>query len=212
MFHQDILNDNQKEILSKLAFPSEGEFYLSGGTALALQLGHRTSIDFDFYSQKEFEGSSLLKGFQRTLPDLEVLLLEKDTVRVIVGQTELSFFYYDYPLLEPLVPYDGIRLASKKDIAAMKLSAIVQRGAQRDFIDIYYLLKGYSLEELLSFALAKFRGYQEMLILRALVYFEDAENEQDRQGIQVVDPQFSWEEAKNTIVDAVKNYQLGMGK
>ena len=208
MFHPAILNEDQKRILKELAFLAEREFYLAGGTALSLHLGHRTSTDFDFYSPKAFDATELFKKLQKALPEIKILQSEKGTARAIVTKTEVSFFEYDYQLLEQLVPFEEIELASVQDIAAMKLAAIVQRGTQRDFIDVFYLLKEHSIEELISFALAKFPGYQEMLILRALIYFNDAEDSEDARGIKVLDNDFSWPSVKKAIQDEVKKYQL----
>ena len=92
----------------------------------------------------------------------------------------------------------------------MKLAAIIQGGTRRDFIDIYYLLNFYTLGELINFAIKKYPGYQLMLILRALIYLEDAENEKYPRPIKVLDPDFSWGKAKNKIFAEVKKYQLSI--
>src|SRR3990167_11162025 len=97
-------------------------------------------------------------------------------------------------------------------VAAMKLAAIIQRGTRRDFIDIYFLLNFYTLGELINFAIKKYPGYQQMLILRALIYLEDAEKEKYPRPIKVLDPDFSWEKAKKKIFAEVKQYQLSILK
>lgn len=209
MFHQNILNTHQQSLLGKLNLQKTGEFYLAGGTALALQLGHRTSLDFDFYSERPFDSLKLLTNLQKSIPKLVVQDQSEDTLRLFSGDTELSFFAYPYPVLKPLVQFETIKLASKEDIAAMKLIAIVQRGTQRDFVDIYFLMQEFSMKELLSFITQKFPGYQGMVLLKALVYFEDAESGEPRRGIRVFDPEYSWEKAKRYIINKVKQYQLG---
>lgn len=214
MFHPDILRKIQLQILERLAFPRNSGFYMAGGTALALQLGHRRSIDFDFYSRRHFRSDRLFQDVKKLFPSASVSFQEENTLRLEILGTELSFFSYDYPLILPLRTFRAVRLASPPDIAAMKIAAIIQRGTRRDFIDIYYLLRHYSLEELIQFTLKKYSGYQVMLILRALIYFEDAEKdkEKNRRALAVLDKNFSWEQAKRKIVEEVKEYQLRMLK
>ena len=209
--HPNILNKNQLAIVKKLKLPETPSFYLAGGTALALQIGHRTSIDFDFYSQKNFSSSQLAQHIKKTFPNAKALFTEEDTLKTAVGKTELSFFYYSYQMLEPFIKFQSLHLASLADIGAMKLAAIVQRGTKRDFIDIYYLLKIYSLEKIIAFALKKYSPYQPMLILRSLIYFEDAETK-DTRPLRIFDPNFSWPEAKDKIFAEVKKYQLSLLK
>jgi len=178
---------------------------------LALQIGHRTSVDFDFYSKEPFDNLELLASLQEQISDLTVQSQEEKTLRVFSQDTEVSFFVYPYPLIRPTVQFDQLKLASKEDIAAMKLIAIVQRGTQRDFVDIYFLLQEFSLRELLSFATQKFAGYQEMLFLKALVFFDDAENTVPQSGVRVLKPDYSWQKAKAYVIAEVKKYQLEMG-
>jgi hypothetical protein len=196
-------------LLGKLNLQEAGDFYLAGGTALALQLGHRTSLDFDFYSEKPFDSLKLLTILQQHTPEVVVQDQSEDTLRIFSKDTELSFFAYPYPFLKPSLNFETIKLASKEDIAAMKLIAVVQRGTQRDFVDIYFLLQEFSLEDMLMFVSQKFPGYQEMVLLKALVYFEDAESNEPRRGVRVFLPNYSWEAAKDYIVAEVKQYQLG---
>ena len=211
MLYQNILNTHQQFLLGKLDLQDAGDFYLAGGTALALQIGHRTSVDFDFYSKESFNNLELLASLQEQISDLTVQSQEEKTLRVFSQDTEVSFFVYPYPLIRPTVQFDQLKLASKEDIAAMKLIAIVQRGTQRDFVDIYFLLQEFSLRELLSFATQKFAGYQEMLFLKALVFFDDAENTVPQSGVRVLKPDYSWQKAKAYVIAEVKKYQLEMG-
>ena len=191
--HPNILNKNQLVIVKKLKLPKAPGFYRAGGTALALQIGHRTSIDFDFYSQKKFSSPQLAKDIKKTFPNAKMLFTAEDTLKSIIGETELSFFYYSYQLLELLEQYQDINIPSLADVAAMKLAAIIQRGTRRDFVDIYYLLNFYTLGELINFAIKKYPGYQPMLILRALICLEDAETEKYPRTIKALEPAFSWE-------------------
>jgi len=212
MFKPQVLNKNQIEIVQKLGFLRKSGFYLAGGTGLALQLGHRSSIDFDFYTSGRIDASDLVKQLEKIFPYLKIQLQAENSLGLKINQVNLSFFRYDYPLINRLKNFQGVGIASVGDIAAMKMAAIVQRGTKRDFIDIFYLLQKYSLEKLIKFTLKKYPFYQEMIILRALIYFEDAEKEVKPRKIKIFDKNFSWEKAKKKIFEEVKKYQLAMIK
>jgi hypothetical protein len=210
MLYLSILNKNQLKIAKILGFLRKRGFYLGGGTGLALQLGHRTSVDFDFYTPEHFDSALLTKKLAKFFPKIRIRFQAKDTLGVEINGVGLSFFRYDYPLIGPLRNCQGISLASVEDIAAMKIAAIVQRGTRRDFIDIYYLLEKYPLKKIVEFSLRKYPGYQDILVIRALLYFVDAEKETKPRKIKIFDKNFSWEKAKEKIFAEVKKYQLEM--
>lgn len=207
----NVLNKKQKAIIKSLDFLGKN-FYLAGGTGLALHLGHRTSVDLDFYVLKHFASEKILPDFQKRFKKLSVRRAIKDTLILTVEETDLSFFYYPYKLLRPPFFFETINLASVEDIAAMKVAAIVQRGRRRDFVDIFYLFEKYSLKQIVKFVLKKYPGYQEILLFKALIYFEDAEEEELERGIKIFDKNFSWQKAKEKIFAEVKKYQLEMIK
>ncbi|HIE53139.1 MAG TPA: hypothetical protein EYP85_15415 [Armatimonadetes bacterium] len=155
------------------------EYYLAGGTAAALQLGHRLSVDLDFFTPQELDTRTLIQH----LSQLGSLTVDREDWGTLIGAlrgVRVSFFTYEYPLLEPTVDFEGVTLASLVDIGLMKITAIAQRGGRRDFIDLYLICKEViSLRELLSRLAEKFVGvnYNLCHILRSLVYFEDAEME-----------------------------------
>jgi hypothetical protein len=160
--------------------PFMGDFYLAGGTALALQIGHRISTDLDWFSTQrrllapEREQISLaLSGSGQ----FEVVSEQDGLLFTRLFGTDVSFIYQHHPLLEPAVEYRGVRLASPTDIGLMKLAAINSRGTRRDFIDVYCLRETVTLERLLELAPAKYAGRPSFLAVavRALAYFEDAE-------------------------------------
>ena len=156
------------------------DFYLAGGTGLALHLGHRESHDLDFFSGESFD-ESMLMGRLVAAGSFAAEKKETGTVRGTFHETLVSFFYYPYPLLEPCVPTLGIRVASVSDIACMKLDALASRGAKRDFVDVYCIVQktGLPLSRLLELFAEKYAsvGYNLMHIKKGLVYFEDAEHE-----------------------------------
>jgi hypothetical protein len=176
-----ILTEAQQGALGLLSHLSEvRRFYLAGGTALALHLGHRRSRDFDFFGARDFTPQDLLSAL-RTTGEVHVLQEARGTLTVRVGDVPTSFFHYDYPLLRPLhdSPW-GLKLADPADIAAMKLWAIAGRGSRKDFVDLYaYARAVEGLEEVFRRFRQKYQGItvDAYHLLRSLSYFEDAEAE-----------------------------------
>lgn len=212
-YHWKILNREQLEIWPKLDFLASQGIYLAGGTALALQLGHRTSIDFDFYSRLRFKSADLYKQIKSVFgKTAERTLMEEDTLFCTVKGVELSFFYYEYPLVRPLEEAKGVLIASTEDIAAMKLVAVIQRPAKRDYIDVAFLLRRMQLKQMFSLVEDKYSQFNRYLALRALNYFDDVEEKDSKRAIKLFDEDFSWEKAKEEIFEAVKEYQLAMLK
>jgi len=210
--YSKILDKNQKSLINKTAFLNKYNFYLAGGTALALYLGHRTSLDYDFYTKKEFDSQKLIEEIKEKFKKLENISVEKNTLLIDINKVHFSFFHYQYKLLAKHQSFKTIKLASLKDIAAMKIIAIVQRGTKRDFIDIYFLLKKFSLKEIISWTLEKYTGYNQTHILKALIYFKDAENEKYKRLIKVFDKSVTWKKVKKNLLQIVKKYQLAMFK
>ena len=156
------------------------DFYLAGGTALALQLGHRDSIDFDFFTGEDIDTESLFDGIKKVFKDRDIKKVqeEKNTLTVVVDDNiKISFFTYKYPLLDRLVIEDNLRLASIQDIACMKLSAIVSRSTIKDYVDLYFVLQKIPLGELLNSVVRKFPELDVNLVLKSLVYFDDLVDE-----------------------------------
>ncbi|MCD6345191.1 MAG: nucleotidyl transferase AbiEii/AbiGii toxin family protein [Anaerolineae bacterium] len=156
------------------------DFYLAGGTALALQIGHRVSTDLDWFStrcpllapERESICVALEKSGQFRLGSEQDGMLFTQ----LFG-AEVSFIYQHHTLLEPTVEYQGVQLASPTDIGLMKLAAINSRGTRRDFIDLYCLREAAPLARLFELAAIKYADRPSFLVVatRALAYFEDAE-------------------------------------
>uniref|UniRef100_A0A7V0Z4V5 Nucleotidyl transferase AbiEii/AbiGii toxin family protein n=1 Tax=candidate division WOR-3 bacterium TaxID=2052148 RepID=A0A7V0Z4V5_UNCW3 len=176
--------------------------YLAGGTAAALQLGHRISIDFDFFTTKDF----VPKVFSAKLSKLGVFKEEQADKGTVLGEfrgIRFSLFVYKYPLLFPALKYLSLNIADIRDIAAMKIDAIATRGLKRDFIDLYFICKsGYKLVEILKFYDKKYRNLASNLIhiQKSLVFFDDAESDVMPKMIKSV----SWEEIKEYFEREVK--------
>jgi len=179
---------------------------MAGGTALALQIGHRVSLDFDFYTEKRFDAEKLRQKLRKEFQDVTLLQKAEDTLIVKIRNVAVSFFRYSYPLVfPPIAAVNGVYLASKQDIAAMKVIAISDRGAKRDFIDIYFLLKEFSFEEIFKFVKKKYPQFNIYVALRGLTYFADAEKAQRRR--LYLFSSISWNEIKKFLVGEVKKFQ-----
>ncbi len=194
MFTKTLLPDTFRAIQLVTQVTEIKQAYLAGGTALALQIGHRISVDLDFFTKREFNEKELAAKLT-ALPEFIQDGTTKWTVWGKIGQTKFSMFYYKYPLLEPTVPFGNIQLASLPDIAAMKIQAIEGRGTRRDFVDAYFLAKKYTLEDMLEFYQKKYAILEDYLysILRSLDYFEDAEQENQMPRMITA---VAWEEVK----------------
>lgn len=186
--------------------------YLAGGTALALQLGHRSSLDFDFYSKEMLESKKLAIALKQSLSSIEISRQTDNTLQAVASGVNVSVFYYPYELIRPLMNFPPIQLASLEDIAAMKIVAIVQRAKQRDFWDMYYLIERLGMATVIKSVYTKYPWYEEnnQIVLRALVYFDDADDDQEVDRITVFDKNLEWEDVKKKIRQEVKKYLENM--
>ena len=174
--HWEILDKKRLELLPKLSV-FKNRFYLAGGTALALYLGHRDSIDFDFFIPNKFDHQSLIREIKKTFEKSEVkeIINQPNTVLLEIDGISASFFFYEYPLLEPLLQTEYLNIASLADIGCMKLEAILGRYRLKDYVDLYAICKTMPLKGLLEKAKDKFPIYNLGAFVRALGYYEDIE-------------------------------------
>lgn len=193
MFTKTLLPDTVRalKLVSDISIVKKS--YLAGGTALALHLGHRISIDLDFFTPQIFNERTLA-GELSQLPEYKEEGTAWRTVWGKVANTKFSLFYYEYPLIKKTIPFAGIQMLSKEDIAAMKIHAIETRGTKRDFIDLYFLTKEFTLEQMLKFYDQKYGTLEDHLyiILRSMNYFIDA----DMDDLPEMLLSASWEEIK----------------
>jgi len=177
MFY-NVLDKKRQNILPLLS-SFKKEFYLAGGTALALQLGHRSSIDFDYFSNKNIDTREVLSRIKDAFNGHKILKVreEENTLIVLIDEEILlSFYGYKYKLINNLIKEEYFNLASIEDIGCMKFSAIIGRKENKDYIDLYYILQKIKLRELLRLASLKFPEIDSNLILKNLVYLKDIEN------------------------------------
>lgn len=196
MLHLSTVEPATLELLRTLQqLPVLSNTRLGGGTALALQMGHRKSIDLDFFGTIDEDPQDLVRAL-RTIGTLVTLKESKNIHIYVINGVKVDIVNYTYPWLDDAVCMNGICMASPKDIAAMKITAIVGRGTKKDFIDIYFLLKRYSLTKILSFYSTKYSDGSSFLAMKSLAYFDDA----------AVDPMpdmfsdISWDQVKESIL------------
>lgn len=154
-------------------------FYLVGGTALALQLGHRNSIDIDLFSQNDFNAEDI-EEILKPKYTYTATLSRKNTVLAVVNNIKTDFIKHAYPLILNPITEEGITFLSKEDIAAMKLHAIIQSGKRlKDFIDIYYLLQHFNMKQLIEFFTKKYSYSNPMIAMKAVNFFDEIDESID---------------------------------
>lgn len=191
------------ELLKKLmSEPLLSQSRLVGGTSLALQIGHRKSIDLDFFGSIT-DSAEEIKQTLRNNGQLTVIKESANIKSYTVDGVKVDFVNYCYDWIDNLIYEDGLRLASMKDIAAMKINAVEGRGSKKDFIDLYFLLQHFSLQHLLDFYAQKYPENSTFRALMSLTYFDDADSQ--------ISPEMcipaGWEHIKKSISRAVQEYQ-----
>lgn len=179
----NLLRPAQEELLKKLvADPPVKSCYLAGGTGLALLLGHRESIDFDWFTPVEFQPAEIEERLE-SIGSYMVMKSKVGTLYVLLNEVRVTWLHYPNPLLKPFIRtplLPGLVIASLTDIGVMKWIAISQRGARKDFVDLYFILKeGLTLTTLMNLLPTKFpkREINYYHLVRRLGYFEDAERQ-----------------------------------
>ena len=179
-------------------------FALAGGTSLALQLGHRISIDLDFFTLEEFDSIKLMEQIRADFKISNVSTSE-NTLSLYVNcnknNIKVEFLRHNYKLLKEFREVDQIKLYSTEDIAAMKLNAVANRGSKKDFFDINELLKSFSIVELINFFKTKYSDHNAFTVIKSLEYFEDAELEPDPICLNNT----SWKQVKERIITEINN-------
>ncbi len=150
---------------------------LAGGTALALQIGHRISYDLDFFTSQAFTSEQIIRKIQATGLEYQVLSESEGTFLAEINGVKFSIFNYPYPWVENPIKIGSFQMANLLDIAVMKLIAISQRGTKRDFVDLYFILQSLPFHLIASALVKKFgrKRINPIHIGKALVYFSDAE-------------------------------------
>ncbi len=175
------------------------QFYLVDGTSLALRIGHRMSVDVDLFTNEDFDEDSIGELLQQRYSATSIEK-EKNTVRGSILNINVDLIAHKYQLLEPIIQIDGIRMAGLKDIAAMKINAISNRGAKKDFWDYAALLSHFTTQEMLSFFQSKYPAANAWHAEKSLSFFDDSESDPDPRDLSGR----TWHEIKQIISQSLK--------
>lgn len=202
MLHYEAVDSSTLEVLKALLeIPVFSELRLVGGTSLALQIGHRKSIDIDLFGLLEADEMSISSAL-RVFDDV-VIVQKSENIRIYtIEGIKVDIVNYTYPWLVSLKSEDGIRLAQMEDIAAMKMSAITGRGTKKDFVDISFLLQHFTMNQILEFYTRKYYDGSDFLVIKSLTYFDDADQEPDPLMLQKMD----WNETKRFIIRKLDDF------
>jgi len=153
--------------------PELSRFALAGGTALALYLGHRRSVDIDLFTGEGFDAVEMLEHLEKVY-HFKLEYQSVNTLKGFISGIFVDMITHAYPLVEMTREWEGIRLYALEDIAAMKINAISGDGTRiKDFIDLYFLLDRFDLTRLLSFYRKKYGGRNDFHVVKSLGYFGD---------------------------------------
>jgi hypothetical protein len=201
----EALKLKQKQVFEKLEhFP---EFYLVGGTALALQIGHRVSVDFDLFSAKEIP-KDLLSKVKRIFKDFEIktIINNSEQLTVKINGVKIDFVEYRFPLKTKLLEYQNVKIVSILEIAVMKAYALNYRGTLKDYVDLYFILKDKhaTLEDIKKNAEKKYRDeFNFRLFLEQLVYSKDIKEEK----IEFLKKRITKTQIQDFFEKEIKNFQ-----
>ena len=186
-----------KELMKE---PLLSNHFLVGGTSLALQMGHRFSVDLDLFTHQDFEADALLAVFESRFK-VQPLSVSNTIFISVVDGVKVDCVKFRYPFAFPIIEIDGIRLTDIRDVAPMKLDAVMKRGSKKDFFDMYYLFEQFSAAQIMEWYKAMFKHETTFHVVRSLVYFEDAELTENP---VLFDKSVTWGKVKKRLTQIVK--------
>jgi hypothetical protein len=174
MLHTETVEPATLDLIRKLqADPELKGFQMAGGTALSLMIGHRISIDIDLFSQKEFDAEALSVHLDKNY-GFSLQFIHRNTLKGFIGNVFVDILTHPYPFVGELIHEDEITLISRQDIAAMKVNAIAGNGTRaKDFVDIYFLLKEFTMKDIIGFYGEKYAQHNTFHALKSLTFFSD---------------------------------------
>jgi hypothetical protein len=180
--------------------PALAPFALAGGTNLALQFGHRLSVDLDLFTNQSFSEQDLFEELLGSFPAAVKTDEAKNTLSLFIEGVKVDLLAHRYPLLSPFTEELAIRFWSVEDVIAMKLGAVSGRGAKKDFWDIAELLNHFSLGQMIQFFTAKYANSDPGYVVRSLTYFDDADLQADPITLNGI----TWVKVRQRVLQAVK--------
>lgn len=204
--YPDILEPEALELTEKLDFLKRFDFYLVGGTGLALQWAHRKSVDFDFFTSKEFTPEVL----SSTIREQGIVFVERSktigTLHCLLNGIKTSFIFYNEPLLYKTVNFNALKIADWRDIVVEKLRTISDRGFKKDFYDFYIGINKLGIELVVDLVYRKFGDSINYLpLLRGLIYFEDAER--SKEELFFLQDVGTWDMVKDYFIGHIKDFE-----
>jgi hypothetical protein len=205
MLHTEAVDQSVLELISSLQSKDYLKgFYLVGGTALALYLGHRKSVDIDLFSNFGFDVSRMLENLSQDFT-FQLLFSSSNTLRGSIANIKTDIIAHRYQYIIEPVSMDNFFILSEEDIIAMKLNAIITSGERaKDFIDIYFLLEKFELADMIRFYNSKYNQENDGLILKSLIYFDYVDISD--WPILIKSPGLKWSVVKKRIEDVVMRY------
>lgn len=201
MLHYETIDPNLLELLKDLMSQDYlRQFVLVGGTALALQIGHRKSIDLDLFTDQDFSSNNLVDALLEKY-DLQLIAQTEQSLIGTINKIKVDFIRFKYPFIHPIIEKNGLRMLAVEDIAPMKLDAIAGRGSKKDFYDLYYLLQKFNLETLFNLYVEKYPHQTTFHVARSMVYFADAEHDPDP---FVFKKDLTWSDVKSFIIKEIQ--------
>jgi len=202
MLQFDALRPDTLDVLKLvMAEPTLKDFTLAGGTALALLYGHRISEDIDLFDWEKFDVDYLLNDLSSKI-NIDIKLKTPIGAHIFINKVKTDLVYFPIRPIRKRIEIEGIRLLNDEDIAAMKLNAFANRGARKDFYDLYFLLQKFNINKLIELFKEKFKTQDVFGLTRSLTYFEEAETEND--VILLREKSLTWQDVKQRIIKETK--------
>jgi len=205
MLYKESVNNETLELIINLQNKKYlQKFYLVGGTALALQLGHRQSIDIDLFSNFSFDAQEILEQLSYDF-QFKLFYSTINTLKGSINNIQVDILAHRYQYIAETIIQNNISMVSLQDIAAMKLNAISTNGQRaKDFIDIFYLLKIYKMSDIINFYKKKYNQDNDINILKSLIYFDDVDIAE--LPVMLREPKLKWSVIKKTITKTVTDF------
>lgn len=202
MLHKETVTTTTLELLKELMLDEKlNGFFLAGGTALSLLIGHRISIDIDLFSQFPFDENALsthLESYER----FQLNYIHSNTIKGQMKDVQVDIITHAYPLIKNVLKIEDVRLADIEDIAAMKLNAIIGNGTRiKDFIDIAFISSFLSLQQMTDAYETKYASRNPVMVLKSLMYHQEINF---NEPIRMIHGAFKWEPIKLRLDEMVK--------
>jgi hypothetical protein len=189
--------------------PALDEFVLVGGTALALQMGHRISEDIDLFTRNDIDQNFIIETLQEQFgKTFSVSALSHNTINCVISNIKIDFLRHGYPYVDAIIREDNMRLIGLPDIVAMKLNAIAGNGTRvKDFVDLYFLLDRFSLKQMFAFYKKKYSDQDIYHVRKSLTYFDDIPSDSWQTVRLIQEKALDFGAVKKKLLEAVRQYE-----